>query len=57
MASTLANYQESKGNSNSLVTRSGRNLDALLISVVLVAVLFMEVVQFFVVNFSDWAKV
>ena len=39
------------------MTTGGHNLDALLTGVVLVAILFMEIVQFFVVNFSDWAKV
>ena len=37
--------------------REGPNPAALVTGVVLVAILFMEIVQFFVVNFSDWAKV
>ncbi|KAM4102206.1 hypothetical protein ACB094_05G206600 [Castanea mollissima] len=37
--------------------REGHNLAALVTGVVLIAILFMEIVQFFVVNFSDWAKV
>ncbi|KAM3701553.1 hypothetical protein ACJW31_05G182300 [Castanea mollissima] len=58
VAPVLAKYQASNGDSDlHLMTRNGRNLDALLTGVVLVAMLFMEVVQFFVVNFSDWSKV
>ncbi|KAM3749390.1 hypothetical protein ACB098_05G181000 [Castanea mollissima] len=33
------------------------NLNLLTVTIVIVAILFMEVVQFSVVNFSDWAKV
>ncbi|KAK4588209.1 hypothetical protein RGQ29_019267 [Quercus rubra] len=40
-----------------LSKEGGHDLDALLTGVVLVAILFMEIVQLFVVNFSDWAKV
>nr|POF25789.1 hypothetical protein CFP56_70877 [Quercus suber] len=55
---TLKNYQERNGGSDvHLMTTGGHNLDALLTGVVLVAILFMEIVQFFVVSFSDWAKV
>ena len=52
---TLIHYQKGTGDWY-LATSSGRNLDALLTGVVLLAILFMEIVQFFVVNFSDWAK-
>ena len=49
VASILTDYQRRKGPAS---------LAALLVTgVVLVAILFMEIVQFFVVNLSDWAKV
>ena len=54
--SNLKNYQDLDSDVH-LMTTGGHNLDALLTGVVLVAILFMEIVQFFVVNFSDWAKV
>ncbi|KAM3749859.1 hypothetical protein ACB098_05G217600 [Castanea mollissima] len=50
-------HKRNTGSDVHLMTTSGRNLDALLTGVVLVAILFMEIVQFFVLNFSDWAKV
>ena len=40
-----------------LLTVSGRDVDERVTAIVVVAILFMEVVQFLVVNFSDWAKV
>lgn len=46
VASILTDYQRRPGLAALLVT-----------GVVLIAILFMEIVQFFVVNFSDWAKV
>ena len=58
VARILANYQAGNVDSDlHLMTRSGHNIDALLTGVVLVAMLFMEVVQVLFVNFSDWAKV
>ncbi|KAL0012427.1 hypothetical protein SO802_007535 [Lithocarpus litseifolius] len=47
VAPILINYQR----------REGPRLGALVTGVILVAILFMEIVQLFVVNFSDWAKV
>ncbi|KAL4628497.1 hypothetical protein ACB092_05G243200 [Castanea dentata] len=56
---TLNSYKESNGDSHdvNLITPNGHNLDALLTGLVLVAILCMEIVQLYVVNFSDWAKV
>ncbi|KAM3701552.1 hypothetical protein ACJW30_05G181400 [Castanea mollissima] len=49
-------YHTPNGNLN-LLTVSGRDVDVRVTAIVIVAILFMEVVQFSVVNFSDWAKV
>nr|POF00603.1 hypothetical protein CFP56_27676 [Quercus suber] len=52
----LKHYHTPIGDLN-LLTVSGRDVDVRVTAIVIVAILFMEVVQFLVVNFSDWAKV
>ncbi|KAK7817557.1 uncharacterized protein LOC136069496 [Quercus suber] len=52
----LKHYHTPNGDLN-LLTVSGRDVDVRVTAIVIVAILFMEVVQFLVVNFSDWAKV
>jgi hypothetical protein len=52
----LGSYQTPDGELN-LVTESGHNVDALVTGIVIIAILFMEVVQYFGIMFSEWAKV
>ncbi|KAE7995487.1 hypothetical protein FH972_000271 [Carpinus fangiana] len=52
----LGSYQTPDGELN-LVTKSGLNVDALVTGIVTIAILFMEVVQYFGIMFSEWAKV
>ena len=40
-----------------LLTVSGRNVDVLVTDIVIVAIFLMELVQYIVLSFSDWAKV
>ena len=56
VAPILSNYQAPMVDLN-LMTRSGRVVDVLITGTVIVAVMLMEVVQIFVINFSNWAKV
>ncbi|KAK4587749.1 hypothetical protein RGQ29_018952 [Quercus rubra] len=56
LALILSNYQAPMVDLN-LMTRSGRVVDVLTTGIVIVAVMLMEVVQIFVINFSNWAKV
>ncbi|XP_030948877.1 uncharacterized protein LOC115972758 [Quercus lobata] len=55
-APMLKHYHTPNGDLN-LLTVSGRDVDVRVTAIVIGAILFMEVVQFSVVNFSDWAKV
>lgn len=52
----LGNYKTNSGELK-LVTVSGYNVDALVTGIVIIAILFMEVVQYLDIIFSDWAKV
>ena len=51
-ASILKHYHTPNGDLN-LLTVSGRDVDVRDTAIVIVAILFKEVVQFLVVNFSD----
>ena len=52
----LTNYHTPKNDLN-LLTVGGHNVDVLVTRIVVVAILFMELVQYFVFSFSDWTKV
>ncbi|GMY36960.1 hypothetical protein FCV25MIE_32202 [Fagus crenata] len=56
VAAMLRNYHAPIGDLN-LLTVGGHNVDVLVTGIVVVAILFMELVQYFVVSFSNWAKV
>ena len=56
MVPILTNYHTPKKELN-LLTDGGHNVDVLVTRIVVVAILFMELVQYFVFSFSDWTKV
>uniref|UniRef100_A0A2N9IJF4 DUF4220 domain-containing protein n=1 Tax=Fagus sylvatica TaxID=28930 RepID=A0A2N9IJF4_FAGSY len=56
MVPILTNYHTPKNDLNRL-TVGGHNVDVLVTCIGVVAILFMDLVQYFVLSFSDWDKV
>ncbi len=56
MVPILTNYHTPKNDLN-LLTVGGHNVDVLVTCIGVVAILFMDLVQYFVLSFSDWDKV
>ncbi|GMY35286.1 hypothetical protein FCV25MIE_30528 [Fagus crenata] len=56
VVAVLAHYNASNVDLN-LMTPNGHDVDVLLTGIVIVVILFMDVVQIFFINISDWAKV
>jgi hypothetical protein len=55
MVPFLKHYHAPTGDCN--ITVYGRNVDVLVTEIVIVAIFLMELVQYIVLSFSDWAKV